>query len=144
MAEAFDAWRKGRPGVAEELADVAIHLLSLAEMLGIDLQDAVEAKLAKNAARTYEPLPNGTLVKSASPPGPEGPPASLADPGRTGMLPPDVYVASLARKRMAAAALCRDEAGRVLLVDPIYRYTWDLPGVPWRLRSRRRPPADAK
>ena len=71
MAEAFDAWRKGRADVAEELADVAIYLLSLAEMLGIDLQHAVEAKLVKNAARTYEPLPNGTLVKSASPPGPE-------------------------------------------------------------------------
>jgi MazG-like family len=89
MAEAFDAWRKGRLDVAEELADVAIYLLSLAEMLGIDLQDAVEAKLVKNAARTYEPLPNGTLVKSASPPGPEGSAAPLADPGRPGVVPPD-------------------------------------------------------
>lgn len=44
------------------------------------------------------------------------------------MVPADVYVASLARKRMAAGALCRDEAGRVLLVDPVYRDTWDLPG----------------
>jgi 8-oxo-dGTP diphosphatase len=43
-------------------------------------------------------------------------------------VPPDVYVASLARKRMAAGALCRDRAGRVLLVDPVYRDTWDLPG----------------
>lgn len=41
---------------------------------------------------------------------------------------PGVYVASLARKRMAAAALFRDDAGRVLLVDPVYRVTWDLPG----------------
>jgi 8-oxo-dGTP pyrophosphatase MutT (NUDIX family) len=29
---------------------------------------------------------------------------------------------------MAAGALCRDRAGRVLLVDPVYRDTWDLPG----------------
>jgi 8-oxo-dGTP diphosphatase len=43
-------------------------------------------------------------------------------------VPADVYVASLARKRMAAGALCRDGAGRVLLVDPVYRDTWDLPG----------------
>ena len=43
-------------------------------------------------------------------------------------MPPDEYVASLARKRMAAGALCRDRAGRVLLVDPVYRDTWDLPG----------------
>ena len=48
--------------------------------------------------------------------------------GRPGVVPPDVYVASLARKRMAAGALCRDGAGRVLLVDPVYRDTWDLPG----------------
>ena len=43
-------------------------------------------------------------------------------------MPPDIYVASLARKRMAAGALYRDWAGRVLLVDPVYRDTWDLPG----------------
>src|SRR5258708_289197 len=29
---------------------------------------------------------------------------------------------------MAAGALCRDRAGRVLLVDPVHRDTWDLPG----------------
>jgi hypothetical protein len=49
------------------------------------------------------------------------------DPGRPGAVPPDVYVASLVRKRMAAGALCRDRVGRVLLVDPVYRDTWDLP-----------------
>jgi 8-oxo-dGTP pyrophosphatase MutT (NUDIX family) len=45
-----------------------------------------------------------------------------------GFLPPDEYIASLARKRMAAGALFRDKDGRVLLVDPVYRETWDLPG----------------
>ena len=44
------------------------------------------------------------------------------------LLPPDQYVASLARKRMAAGALFRDADGRVLLVDPVYKDTWDLPG----------------
>ena len=44
------------------------------------------------------------------------------------VLPPDQYVASLARKRMAAGALFRDENSRVLLVDPVYNETWDLPG----------------
>ena len=29
---------------------------------------------------------------------------------------------------MAAGALCRDQAGQVLLVDPVYRDTWDVPG----------------
>jgi 8-oxo-dGTP pyrophosphatase MutT (NUDIX family) len=43
-------------------------------------------------------------------------------------LPPDRYVASLARKRMAATAFFRDEAERVLVVDPVYKPLWDLPG----------------
>lgn len=44
------------------------------------------------------------------------------------VLPPDQYAASLPRKRMAAGALFRDEAGGVLLVDPVYKAVWDLPG----------------
>ena len=44
------------------------------------------------------------------------------------MLPPDQYVASLARKRMAATAFFRDGEGRVLLVNPVCKQTWDLPG----------------
>src|SRR5580693_4378488 len=47
--------------------------------------------------------------------------------GRSG-LPPDQYAASLARKRMAATAFFRDGEGRVLLVNPVYKQTWDLPG----------------
>ena len=48
--------------------------------------------------------------------------------GGSGVLPADQYVASLARKRMAAGALFRDGAGRPLLVNPVYKDTWDLPG----------------
>jgi len=70
VAEAFDAWRKGRPDLAEELADALIFLVGLAQMVGADLEEAVGAKLAKNAARAYERLPNGVLVKS----GPAVPP----------------------------------------------------------------------
>jgi ADP-ribose pyrophosphatase YjhB (NUDIX family) len=33
-----------------------------------------------------------------------------------------------ARKRVAADVLIRDEAGRILLVDPTYKEGWDLPG----------------
>jgi 8-oxo-dGTP diphosphatase len=44
------------------------------------------------------------------------------------VLLPDEYIASLARKRMAAGALFRDETGGVLLVNPVYKPTWDLPG----------------
>jgi NTP pyrophosphatase (non-canonical NTP hydrolase) len=64
IAEAFDAWHKGRDDVGEELADVAIYLLSLAEMTGIDLQDQTKTKMAKNAARVYHRLPNGVLAKT--------------------------------------------------------------------------------
>jgi hypothetical protein len=64
VAEAFEAWRKGRESVGEELADVAIYLLGLAEMTGFDLQDEIEAKIAKNSARSYHRLSNGVLVKS--------------------------------------------------------------------------------
>ncbi|GAA0979257.1 NUDIX hydrolase [Nocardiopsis tropica] len=33
-----------------------------------------------------------------------------------------------ARKRVAAKVLIRDEQGRMLLVDPVYKPFWDLPG----------------
>ena len=39
-------------------------LPGLAEMTGVDLQDEIKAKMAKNAARVYQRLPNGVLVKS--------------------------------------------------------------------------------
>jgi hypothetical protein len=64
IAEAFDAWRRSREDLGEELADVAIYLLSLAEMTGVDLQAAVEEKLVKNAARRYvKDAASGTLLK---------------------------------------------------------------------------------
>ncbi len=66
VSEAFEAWRKGSSHVVEELADTAIYLLGLAEMIGSDLQNAVEAKLAVNKDRVYRPLPNGALVKDAA------------------------------------------------------------------------------
>lgn len=62
-AEAFRKWRKMQPGVGEELADIAIFLLGLAEMLGVDLGSEVDAKLAVNWQRAYVRLPNGTPVK---------------------------------------------------------------------------------
>ena len=36
--------------------------------------------------------------------------------------------ATQARKRVSADAILRDEAGRILLVDPGYKPGWDLPG----------------
>lgn len=40
-----------QPRVAEELADVAISLLNLSAALGIDLAEAIEQKMAKNAEK---------------------------------------------------------------------------------------------
>lgn len=64
VAEAFDSWRKGRVDVGEELADAAIYLLGLAQMTGVDLQDEIEAKVARNAERGGRLRPDGVLAKS--------------------------------------------------------------------------------
>lgn len=64
IGEAFSAWRKGRPDLGGELADVAIFLFGLAEMTGVDLAAEVLEKLAVNEARSYVRLPNGTPVKA--------------------------------------------------------------------------------
>ncbi|HXW46870.1 MAG TPA: hypothetical protein VEL03_18915 [Streptosporangiaceae bacterium] len=72
LAEAFEAWRTGSAGLGEELADIAIYLFGLAEMTGVDLQHEVEAKIARNASRSYRRLPNGVLAKDGGDPGKEG------------------------------------------------------------------------
>jgi ADP-ribose pyrophosphatase YjhB (NUDIX family) len=38
------------------------------------------------------------------------------------------YYASLATKRVGSGLVCRDSAGRVLLVRPTYKPTWEVPG----------------
>ncbi len=37
--------------VAEEVADVAVHLMNLTNALGLDLSDAIAAKMIKNAIK---------------------------------------------------------------------------------------------
>ena len=44
------------------------------------------------------------------------------------------------RKRVSADVLFRDEAGRILLVDPRYKPDWDLPGG---MAEANEPPLDA-
>src|SRR5437868_5202963 len=50
---------KTREAIADELADVANILLLLSEHTGIDLSDAVMAKLVKNAIKYPAPTGNG-------------------------------------------------------------------------------------
>ncbi|MFG0251324.1 MAG: nucleotide pyrophosphohydrolase [Phycisphaerales bacterium JB038] len=42
---------EGRQAVTDEIADVAIYLMRLADVVGVDLGQAVEAKLATNDDR---------------------------------------------------------------------------------------------
>ena len=60
VAEAFDAYHKGLDGLGEELADSAIFLYGLAEMVGVDLEAEIEKKIEINKNRVYK---NGVKVK---------------------------------------------------------------------------------
>ncbi|WP_319805753.1 NUDIX hydrolase [Dactylosporangium fulvum] len=40
----------------------------------------------------------------------------------------DDYTAALPRKRMGSGVLFRDAADRILLVEPVYKDDWELPG----------------
>ena len=62
LAEAYEAYRKKKDDLGEELADVMIYLFSLAEMLGIELEDELTRKIDKNARRRYEQV-NGLNVR---------------------------------------------------------------------------------
>ena len=63
VAEAYDAWRKEKPDFAEELADIAIYLLGIAEITKVDLGSEISKKLDINEQREYRVLNNGTHVK---------------------------------------------------------------------------------
>ena len=54
VAEAYEALRKKKDDLGEELADVAIYLLGLSEILGIDLEDEIQKKIYKNSKREYK------------------------------------------------------------------------------------------
>ena len=62
VGEAYEAFRKKKEDVGEELADVAIYLLGLAEILGVDLADEIEKKMEINKERTYSVV-DGVLTR---------------------------------------------------------------------------------
>ena len=56
VAETFDAYRKKKDDLNEELADIAIYLLGISEMLGYDLEDEIVKKVSKNKKRVYKKI----------------------------------------------------------------------------------------
>ncbi|MEU7244891.1 MazG nucleotide pyrophosphohydrolase domain-containing protein [Streptomyces sparsogenes] len=64
VGEAFTAWRKGLSDRGEELADVFLYLVGLAQMQGVNLDEEVARKIEKNVRRTYAPGANGTLLRT--------------------------------------------------------------------------------
>lgn len=56
LSEAFDAYNKKKPDLGEELADVLIYLLGLAEILGIDLEAELLRKVEINEKRIYQTI----------------------------------------------------------------------------------------
>lgn len=62
VAEAYDAWKKKKEDLNEELADIAIYLMGLSEMLGFDLESEIQKKVEKNEKRVYKNV-NGVNIR---------------------------------------------------------------------------------
>lgn len=54
VSEAYEAYRKKKEDLNYELADIAIYLLGLSEIMGIDLEKAIEEKMNINENRVYK------------------------------------------------------------------------------------------
>ena len=65
LSEAFKKHHLDQGGVGEELADVAIFLLGMCEMLGYDLEDELVRKIEVNKSRIYKTVtnPDGKKVR---------------------------------------------------------------------------------
>ena len=53
IAEFYEAYRKHLPTVGEELADIGIYLMGIAEILHIDLEQEITRKMDTNRERQY-------------------------------------------------------------------------------------------
>lgn len=62
ISEAYEAYRKKKDDLNEELADIAIYLLGLSEILNIDLEKEIENKMKKNKNREYKVI-NGVTTR---------------------------------------------------------------------------------
>lgn len=62
LAEFYEAYQKRLPTVGEELADVAIYLLGLAEILQVDIGKEIDRKMNINEHRKYAQI-NGVNTR---------------------------------------------------------------------------------
>ena|SRR5690554_199087 len=63
LAEAFNAYQNKEEALGEELADVVIYILGIAEMLDIDLEVELLKKIEKNKRRKYIKKEDGKWIK---------------------------------------------------------------------------------
>ena len=63
VAEAYDAYYKQKDSLPEELADAAIFLLGISEILGVDLYEEIVKKVEINSHRKYKFTLDGNPVK---------------------------------------------------------------------------------
>ena len=62
VGEAYEAYRKKKSDLGGELADVAIYLLGISELLGFDLGKEIKEKMKINRNRVYKKV-DGVNVK---------------------------------------------------------------------------------
>ena len=65
VSEAYDAYRKNKDDLGEELADIAIYLLGISEILGKNLEEEIINKIEINKNRKYKRV-NGTMIKESN------------------------------------------------------------------------------
>lgn len=63
VSEAYEAYRKKKDDLHEELADIVIYTMGLAEILNVDLEESILNKIAKNNNRKYDYNDKGILEK---------------------------------------------------------------------------------
>jgi len=63
LEQSEETARSNRGEIADEIADVAIYLIELAENLGIDLGEAIRQKLAANAIKYPIQKAKGSALK---------------------------------------------------------------------------------
>lgn len=61
VGEAYEAYMKKKNDLGEELADVAIYLLGISEILNIDLEKEILHKIKKNKNRVYKKIDGVTI-----------------------------------------------------------------------------------